>query len=68
MAEEKEKREDPSSDTLKGPGGLTMRQVYEQVQKARARNREAAKMRNALAQKQSRWRRFMHYVWDKKKG
>jgi hypothetical protein len=45
-----------------------MRQIYEQVQKAQARDREAAKVRNALAQKPGRWQRFMRYVWDRKKG
>ena len=58
--------EDP--DKLKGPGGLTMRQIFEQVQKARSRDRDATRTRNALAQKQNRWQRFVHYVWDKKKG
>ncbi|HET9701898.1 MAG TPA: hypothetical protein VFP70_13330 [Burkholderiales bacterium] len=45
-----------------------MRQIYEQVQRAQARDRDAAKARNALAPKEGRWRRFMHYVWDRKKG
>jgi hypothetical protein len=26
------------------------------------------KMQNALAQKQNRWQRFIHYVWDRKPG
>jgi hypothetical protein len=47
---------------------LTLRQVHEQVQKSVARDREAQKMRNALAQKPSRWQRFVRYVWDKKRG
>ncbi|HEX6827934.1 MAG TPA: hypothetical protein VF104_03030 [Burkholderiales bacterium] len=68
MADEKNKPQDPSPDALKGPGGLTMRQIYQQVQKAQARDGEAAKMRNTLAQKQGRWQRFVHYMWDKKKG
>jgi hypothetical protein len=55
-------------DKLKGPGGLTMREIFEQVQKSRARDRAAAKTRNALVQKQNRWQRFVHYVWDKRKG
>jgi len=53
-------------DKLKGPGGLTLRQVHEQVRKSVARDREAQKMKNALAQKPSRWQRFVRYVWDKK--
>ncbi len=68
MPDDQKKPPPPSPDSIRGPGGLTLRQVFEQVQKSRARDREAAKMRNALAQKQGRWQRFMHYVWDKKKG
>jgi hypothetical protein len=55
-------------DKLKGPGGLTMREIFEQVQKSQRRDRAADKTRNALTQKQNRWQRFVHYVWDKKKG
>lgn len=68
MTEDREKPQDPSPDAIKGPGGLTMRQIYEQVQRAQARDRDAARTRNALAQKEGRWRRFMHYVWDRKKS
>ncbi len=54
-------------DKLKGPGGLTVRQIHEQVRKSAQRDREAAlKTRNALAQKTGRWQRFVRYVWDKK--
>jgi hypothetical protein len=54
-------------DKLKGPGGFTMRQVHEQVKSSVRRDREAAiKTRNALAQKASRWQRFVRYVWDKR--
>ena len=55
-------------DKLKGPGGLTLRQVHEQVRKSVERDREAQKMRNPLAQKQNRWQRFVRYVWDRKRG
>jgi len=56
-------------DKLKGRGGLTLRQIHEQVRKSAARDREAElKTRNALAQKPSRWQRFVRYVWDKKRG
>ena len=47
-------------DKLKGPGGLTLRQVHEQVQKSVARDREAQKMKNQLAHKPSRWHR--HFI------
>jgi hypothetical protein len=52
-------------DKLKGPGGLTLRQVHEQVKKSVARDRDAQKMRNPLAQPQSRWRRVVRYVWGR---
>ena len=52
-------------DKLKGPGGLTLRQVHEQVRKSVERDREAQKMKNQLAQKPGRWQR---YVWDRKRG
>jgi hypothetical protein len=59
-------KNDPGN--LKGPGGLTLRQIHEQVQKSVARDRETQKMRNPLAQKSSRWQRFVRYVWDRKRG
>jgi hypothetical protein len=55
-------------DKLKGPGGLTLRQIHEQVLKSVALDREAQKMRNQLAQEPSRWQRFVCYVWDRKRG
>jgi hypothetical protein len=55
-------------DKLSGPGGLTLRQIHEQVRKSVARDREAQKMKNRLTQKPNRWRRFVRYVWDKKRG
>ena len=55
-------------DKLKGPGGLTLKQIHEQVQKSMQRDREAQKMRNPLAQKTNRWQRFVRYVWDRKRG
>lgn len=55
-------------DQLKGPGGLTLRQVHEQVRKSVERDREAQETRNQLAQKSSRWQRFVRYVWDRKRG
>ena len=57
-------RNDP--DKLKGPGGLTLRQIHEQVKLSLQRDREAQKTRNALLQKQNRWQRFVRYVWDRK--
>ncbi len=50
---------------LKGPGGMTMREVHEQVKKSVARDRAAEKPRNPLTQPQSRWQRVMRYVWGR---
>ena len=55
-------------DKVKGPGGLTLRQIHGQVQKSVQRDREAQKMGNQLAQKPNRWQRFVRYVWDRKRG
>jgi hypothetical protein len=56
-------------DKLKGPGGLAMRRIHEQVKKSVERDREAQlKTRNALVQRASRWQRFVRYVWDKNRG
>ena len=55
-------------DKVKGPGGLTLRQIHGQVQKSVQRDREAQKMRNQLAQKPNRWQRFVRYVWDRRRG
>ena len=55
-------------DQLKGPGGLTLRQIHEQVQQSVERDKrtsDAHKMRNELAQKPSIWRRFARYAWGR---
>jgi len=52
-------------DKLKGPGGMTMRQIHEQVKKSVARDRDAQKVRNPLTQPQSRWQRVVRYVWGR---
>ena len=59
-------RHDP--DKLKGPGGLTLRQIHEQVKKSAARDRNAARTPNTLARKENRWQRFVRFVWDKNRG
>jgi hypothetical protein len=56
---------DHDPDTLKGPGGMTLRQVQDQVRKSAAQDREARKMRNPLAQPEPRWQRFIRYVWGR---
>jgi hypothetical protein len=55
-------------DKLKGPAGLTLRQIHEQVRRSVARDREAQKMKNQLVQKPNRWQRFVRYVWDKRRS
>ena len=54
-----------SPDQLKGPGGLTMRQIHEQVKKSAERDRAAQKVHNPLVQPQNRWQRFVRYVWGR---
>ena len=58
----------PDPDKLKGPGGMTMRQLHELVKRSAARDLAAGKVHNKLAQKTNRWQRFVRYVWDKKRG
>ncbi|MGH8751557.1 MAG: hypothetical protein ACREUV_07610 [Burkholderiales bacterium] len=55
----------PDADKIKGPGGLTLRQIHEQVKSSA--KKDSAAPRNVLTQKQNRWQRFVRYVWDKKK-
>ena len=58
----------PDPDKLKGPGGMTMRQLHEFVKQSAARDRAGGRVANKLAQKPNRWQRFVRYVWDKKRG
>jgi len=58
----------PDPDKLKGPGGMTMRQLHELVKKSAAHDLAAGKPQNKLAQKTIRWQRVARYVWDKKRG
>jgi hypothetical protein len=44
---------------------MTLRQIHEQVQKSVERDREAQTTRNSLAPQQSRWRRWVRYVWGR---
>jgi hypothetical protein len=55
----------PDPDKLKGPGGLTLRQIHEQVQKSVERDREAQAARNSVAPQESRWQRWTRYVWGR---
>jgi hypothetical protein len=58
---------DKDPDKLKGPGGLSLRQVHEQVQQSLARDRETQRMRAAHQQPVSRWQRFVRFVWNKRR-
>ena len=59
-------------DKLKGPGGLTLRQIHAQVQESVARDREGQTIKNELAQKPNRLQRafssWLSYVRDRKRG
>ena len=61
-----DKPKGPSAELRTGPGGLTLRQIHEQVKRSIERDRQAEKTANKLAQKQNRWQRFVRYVWDRK--
>ena len=52
---------DPDSDPdkLKGPGGMTLRQIHEQVQKSVERDREAQAAHRSSAPPQGRWQRWV---------
>ncbi|OAJ52122.1 hypothetical protein A6V36_18565 [Paraburkholderia ginsengiterrae] len=58
---------DPDSepDKLTGPGGMTLRQIHDQVQKSVERDREAQARHHATAPQQSRWQRWVRYVWGR---
>jgi hypothetical protein len=58
-------KDNPDPDELKGPGGLTLRQAHEKVQKSVERDREAQATRNSLAPPQSRWQRWVRYAWGR---
>jgi hypothetical protein len=62
-AEPSVSEDDP--DKLKGPGGLTLREIHEQVKKSAARDREARGGKSSVVQPQSRWQRFMRYAWGR---
>jgi hypothetical protein len=54
-------------DKLKGSGGMTLRQIHEQVKQSVERDRQAPLTQNKPARPQSRWQRFVRYVWDRKR-
>jgi len=58
--------DDPASDPdkLKGPGGMSLRQIHEQVQKSVQRDRDEQAALGAPA-RGSRWQRWIRYVWGR---
>lgn len=61
-----DKPKGPLAELRTGPGGLSMRQIHDQVKRSVERDRQTEKAANKLAQKQNRWQRFVRYVWDRK--
>jgi hypothetical protein len=55
----------PDPDKLKGPGGLTLRQIHEQVQKSVERDREEQATHKATAARPGKWQRWVRYVWGR---
>jgi hypothetical protein len=56
---------DADPDKLKGPGGMTLRQIHEQVQKSVQRDRAELAAHHASAPPQGRWQRWVRYVWGR---
>ena len=58
----------PDPEKIKGPGGMTMRELHERVKQSHQRDQAAGKQYNKLAQPQNRWQRAIRYIWDKNRG
>ena len=57
----------PEADTLRGPGGLTLREIHAQVRLSTARDQADSKQVESM-QAISRWQQFIRCVWGKNKG
>jgi hypothetical protein len=57
--------DNPDPDKLKGPGGLSLREIHEQVQKSLERDREAQATKKSGSPQKSRWQRWVRYVWGR---
>ena len=64
MTDEPDRDAASDPDKLKGPGGMTLRQIHEQVQSSVQRDREAQAVHKSPAPK-SRWQRWVRYVWGR---
>lgn len=60
-----DKPESPDSGEIKGPGGLTLREIHEQVQKSVERDRQERVAKDSRAVPRNRWQRWVHYVWGR---
>lgn len=60
-----DKLPDDLPDRMKGPGGMTLRQIHEQVRRSVERDRAAQKVHNPLVAPQNRWQRIVRYVWGR---
>lgn len=54
-------------EKIRGPGGMSMRELHELVKQSHARD-QTGRAPNQLKQPQNRWQRLVRYVWDKKRG
>ena len=57
--------DDTDPNKLKGPGGLTLRQIHEQVQKSVERDRQEQTSRDTISTQRTRWQRWVRYVWGR---
>jgi hypothetical protein len=58
--------DDNDPDRLRGPGGLTLREIHDQVKRSAERDRAAAGRSRAEATRpQSRWQRLARYAWGR---
>jgi hypothetical protein len=62
---ESEAEPETDPDKLKGPGGMSLRQIHEQVQKSVERDREARASHDAHGSPPNRWQRWVRYVWGR---
>jgi hypothetical protein len=56
----------PEADTLRGPGGLTLREIHAQVKLSTPRD-QADSTQHEPRQAVSRWRQATRWVWSKNK-
>jgi hypothetical protein len=57
--------DNPDPDKLQGPGGMTLRQIHEQVRKSAERDREERAAHSPSVAPKGRWQRWVRYVWGR---